>query len=287
MSDAVSPPPVAKSDGAISDFWTDAMKARAQPTPMPVLDKTKYRPGRAVPEPDENYPVTFVPRDISALPYSAVCKVFYTNNDQPFVASGWIVKGNTGVKGIITAAHVLFSRGVWSQKFLVQRAYTNGSYAEQWESDYPIAMRGWTDSGDPYWDMGAIVPKVPIGDKTPAFETVYGMPYSQAPWNFYYGLGYPAEPANNYPFDGQLMWESDGPVLGASGHQDRIMLQAANAMERGSSGGPWLNYDPNSRTFYANGIQSHGDPGRQAPYSPHFATNNIVPLLVHINVLRF
>lgn len=269
------------SDAEILDVWTDDMFARAEPVPL-------RRPSFPQPPGLPEFATTFVPPYIANPPYSSMCKVYFTRGGVPMVASAWIVHGDTGIKGIITAAHVVYDNGQWSANYVVRRQYSTGTWAEQFVSNFARTLQGWIHQRGTreFWDVGAIIPSLAIGPQTPSLAAVWNYPYNQAPFNYYYDIGYPARPANGYPFNGELMWESDGSLIQAHWRQDEVALEAYNAMEHGSSGSPWLIYDAGSNTHYAAGVQSSGWNGTPASYSPYFDQRNIVALLRDINVLR-
>ena len=265
--------------------WTeeDFAKARPLPLPEPSVPSTKARP-----EPTYPWPKTFLPTNIGQSPYDSMCKVYFARSGQKFVASGWIVQGNTGIKGIITAGHVVYSQGAWSDDYVVRRCYSDGSWAEEFRGRNARTLQGWIEGGGlrEFWDLGAIIPDVPIPDSTPSLPIVAGYNPSVPEFGFFYDTGYPAIPANGFPFNGEYLWESDGPLIEAHFHGNQIALQAYNAMEHGSSGSPWLVYDPTNNVYWAAGLQSSGWNGTPASYSPYFEQRNILVLLHDIGVIR-
>lgn len=285
-STVVESPNPALDDQEILDSWDEETLARAipEPLPRPTFPRIDHGP---VAEP-QNQPYTFVPPYIYQAPYNSMCKVFYKRGNTPYVASAWIVHGDTGAKGIITSGHVVYNAGQWSHSYLVRRQYSAGAWAEQFTSNFARTLKGWMNQTGllEFWDVGAIIPSLPIPAETPSLAAVWNYNYNQAPYNFYYDVGYPAKPANGYPFNGEFMWESDGALIGAHWHNDQVALQAYNAMEQGSSGSPWLIYDAMSRVHYAAGVQATGWDGTPSSYSPYFDQRNIVALLRDINVLK-
>jgi V8-like Glu-specific endopeptidase len=217
-----------------------------------------------------------------------MCKLFYRRSGLPYVASAWIVLGNTGRKGILTAGHVVYLNGVWSKDYVVCREYTGGLWIEQFRGNFARTLNGWIHGQGvrEFWDLGAVIPFTPVPHTTPALPVTFGYNPQIAPFNFFYDVGYPAKPANGYPFDGQFQWESDGPLITVHHHNDQFVLQAYNAMEHGSSGSPWMIYDAIHNIHYAAGIQSSGWDGIPSSYSPYFDQRNIVPLLRDIDVLE-
>lgn len=259
FSTVVESPNLELSDEEILNGWDEETIARALPTPLP--SPTFAGPRRDRGREPENQPTTFIPPYVAQGPYSSMCKVYYLNGGTPYVASGWIVHGNTGIKGIITSGHVVYSNGRWSNSYLVRRQYSLGHWAEEFTANYARTLKGWLDGGGgarEFWDIGAIIPSIPLPQTTPSLAAVWNYNYNQVPFNYYYDVGYPASPANGYPFNGEVMWESDGSLITAHWRQDQVALQAYNAMEHGSSGSPWMIYDALNRTHYVAGIQASG-----------------------------
>jgi len=280
-----SPNPKLRDEDILS-YWDEETIARAVPTPLPRPTFPSPRRDR-IGEP-ENQPNTFVPPYIAPLPYSSMCKVYYRNGGNPYVASGWIVHGNNNVKGIITSGHVVYDKGQWSKSYLVRRQYVFGGWAEEFTSNFARTLKGWMAGTGlrQFWDLGAIIPSVPIPATTPSLAAIWSYNYNQDPFKYYYDVGYPAKPANGYPFDGEIMWQSDGSLIAAHRLGDEVALHAYNAMEQGSSGSPWMIYDALSQTFYVAGMQAAGWDGIPSSSSPYFEQRNIVSLLKDINVLR-
>ena len=270
----------------ILDIWDEDKFAQAVPEPLPK--PTFPRNYRDLDVEPQNQPKTFIPPYIGQSPYTSMCKVYYYRGNTPYVASGWIVHGNTGTKGIITSGHVVYNGGQWSRAYVIRRQYTGGRWAEQFTSNYARTLKGWMNQTGlkEFWDIGAIIPNTPIPTGTPSLAAIWGYNYNQHPYNYYYDVGYPAKPANGYPFNGDFMWESDGSLIKAHWYNDQVALQAYNAMEHGSSGSPWMIYNPINYTHYVAGIQSSGWDGLPSSYSPYFEQRNIVALLRDINVWR-
>jgi V8-like Glu-specific endopeptidase len=220
------------------------------------------------------------------MPYEAMCKVFYRRGGAPWVASGWIVRGDNGRKGIITSGHVVYQNGAWSQDYLVCRQYSRGAWAEQFRGNFARTLHGWIhgQGAREFWDLGAIIPERAIPDSTPSLPVVFGYDPSQAPFNFFSDTGYPAKPANGFPFDGELQWESAGPLITVHRSGDQYVMEAYNAMEQGSSGSPWLVRDPMRNLYFAAGMQSSGWDGVPSSYSPYFDQRNLIALLRDIGV---
>jgi len=285
-STVVESPNPALDDQEILDRWDEETLARAIPEPLPRPTFPRADRGPSV-EP-QNQPYTFIPYYINQMPYTAMCKVYYMRGNTPYVASGWIVHGDTGIKGIITSGHVVYNAGQWSHSYLVLRQYSAGAWAERFTSNFARTLKGWMNQTglQVFWDVGAIIPSQPIPAETPSLAAIWNYNYNQAPYNYYYDVGYPAKPANGYPFNGEFMWESVGALIEAHWHTDQVALQAYNAMEQGSSGSPWLIYDPTKYVYYAAGIQATGWDGVPSSYSPYFDQRNIVALLRDINVLK-
>lgn len=272
-----SPEPVA------TGVWTEEELQRAVPEPPPQPSR---RPTSEAAKADDGWPVTFAPPSIAGPPYDAVCKIFYRRRGAPYVASGWIAQGNNGRKGVLTAGHVVYQDGAWSQDYLVCRQYSRGVAAERFSGRFARTLHGWIhgQGAREFWDLGAIIADHPIPESTPALPVVFGYPPDQAPFNFFADPGYPAKPAHGYPFDGELLWESVGPLIMAHWSGDECVLEAFNAMEQGSSGSPWLVRDPLRDLFYAAGMQSSGWDGAPSSYSPYFDRRNLIPLLRDIGL---
>jgi V8-like Glu-specific endopeptidase len=270
----------------ILNYWDEETLARAVPTPLPT--PAFPRSSRDLIGEPENQPNTFIPPYIAQPPYSSMCKVYYRNSGNDYSASGWIVHGDNNVKGIITSGHVVYSGGKWSHSYLVRRQYSLGTWAEQFTSTRARTLQGWLKGNGvgAFWDLGAIVPDTPIPETTPSLAAFWNYNYNQDPFKYYYDVGYPGRVANGYPFNGEIMWESDGSLIAAHWSGDGIVLQAHNTMEHGSSGSPWMIYDVSSQTHYVAGMQSTGWNGIPSSYSPYFDQRNIVVLLKDIGVLR-
>lgn len=264
--------------------WTEEELQRAVPEPPPQPSR---RPTLSDgPSPETHWPVTYVPPSIAGSPYDAICKIFYRRRGVPYVASGWIAEGNNGRKGVLTSGHVVYQNGAWSQDYLVCRQYSAGHAAERFTGRFARTLHGWIHGhgAREFWDLGAIIPDHPIPEATPALPVVFAYPPDQGPFNFFTDPGYPAKPANGYPFDGQLLWESVGPLIQAHWAGDQCVLEAYNAMEQGSSGSPWLIRDPIRHQFHAAGMQSSGWDGVPSSYSPYFDRRNLIPLLRDIGL---
>lgn len=277
---------VASPDAGPGQPWTDEDFRNAIPEAQP---RPSRAPGLEVPRRiEDSWPATFVPPNIGAPPYDAMCKIFYRRSGIPYVASAWIVIGNTGRKGIITSGHVVYQNGTWSQDYVVCREYSQGVWIEELRGNFARTLNGWIHGQGmrEFWDIGAVIPFAPVPDGTPALPVTFGYDPRRPPFDFFYDAGYPAKAANGYPFDGELLWESDGPLVMVHQSGDQYVLEAYNSMEQGSSGSPWLVYDALRGTHYVVGVQSSGWDNVPSSYSPYFDQRNIVPLLRDIGVLR-
>ncbi|MGF6591974.1 trypsin-like serine peptidase [Pseudomonas sp. 2835] len=263
--------------------WTELRRKNAieRGLPAPSADLL----GEAEPLPSV-FARTFVPPDISRPPYDAMCKIFYRNLGQDYVASGWIVEANSG-KAILTSGHVVFDKGHWSSDFYVMRQYSAGDYGQVFTAHHASTLNGWINQTGlrEYWDLGAIIPDTPVPVSTPSLHAVFDYQPTQPPFNFYYDPGYPAKPANGYDFNGSLLWQSDGELLETRVQGTEVVLKAVNTMEQGSSGSPWLVYDALQNRYYAAGMQSSGVENSQSSFSPRFSSNNLIVLLKHIGIL--
>jgi len=264
--------------------WTEEEKSAAKPRRLP--SPSPHLPACPVGVAEEAEPRTFVPPRIGMPPYSSLCKVFYRNGGVGYVASAWIVEGPGG-KGILTSGHVVYDNGQWSTDFLVLRQYSDGNYAEEFAGSVAFTLRGWIAGQGlkEFWDIGAIIPFEPIPASTPGLPAVFNYQPTASPFDYYYDAGYPAKPANGYPFDGRLLWESDGGLNRVFSQDQEVVLQAFNALQQGSSGSPWLVYDPLSERFFAAGMQSSGHDNVPLANSPWFCHSNLVVLLQDIGVL--
>lgn len=288
FSRVVTSPYPEKSEDQILQEWKEVGFENA----VPEFHSTSSTFPSAIPSSQKDAallgPHTSIPPYIHVPPYSSICKVFYMRNKKPHVASGWIVEGNTGVKGIMTSGHVVFFGGKWANNYVVQRQYSHGNSSEVFTSNFARTLNGWLKGFRPaeFYDMGAIIPNKPVPSTTPALPIVMNYDPSQAPYFYYYDIGYPAKPANGYPFDGEIMWESDGSLINVFQIDGKRFLQAYNAMEQGSSGSPWLIYFPQNNQYYAAGMQASGFDGVLASFSPYFETRNIYSLLLDIGVMK-
>lgn len=187
--------------------WTEEEKSAARPRLLPSA--SPLLPASPLEVPEEAEPRTFVPPRIGMSPYSSICKVFYRNGGTAYVASAWIVEGPGG-KGIITSGHVVYDKVQWSTDFLVLRQYTDGTYAEEFSASVAFTLQGWVAGQGlkEFWDIGAIIPFEPIPQSTPGLPAIFNYQPTDSPFNYYYDAGYPAKPANGFPFDGRLLWES-------------------------------------------------------------------------------
>jgi V8-like Glu-specific endopeptidase len=268
-----------------SKRWTEDDFRDAIPieVPQPSLPPSRDGPRRV----EENWPVTYAPPHIGAAPFDAMCKIFFRRGGSNYVASGWIIQGTQGRKGILTAGHVVYGNGSWSRDYVVRRGYTGGHYLEEFRGRFARTLHGWINGQGmrEFWDIGAIIPETPIPDTTPAIGPVWDYNPEVSPFNFYSDVGYPAKPANGYPFDGELQWVSGGPLIRVQRSGDQYALEAYNAMEQGSSGSPWLMHDPVHNIYHAAGLQSGGWDGIPSSFSPYFDSRNIVPLMRDIGIL--
>jgi hypothetical protein len=293
LSTIVSSPNSEKSERDICSLWTDEMIAAATPEIFPLPASSKYQIRSPELSLNQN-PQTFIPPNIAHMPYASMCKVYYMRGSTPYVASAWIVHGNTEVKGIITSGHVVYNPFVrdpekrWSHSYLVLRQYSEGIWAEKWTSNFARTLNGWIKGSgtDCFWDIGAIIPNLAISTQTPSLGVVWNYNYNSSPFNYFYDVGYPGKPANGYPFNGEILWESDGSLIQTHHYNDQIIIEAYNAMEQGSSGSPWLVLLLADKNLYflAAGIQSTGWDGVPSSYSPYFCQRNILALLIDINV---
>ncbi|MEV0731461.1 hypothetical protein [Polymorphospora sp. NPDC050346] len=279
---------------ALAAYWTPERMRAARPAEERISDRAKEaavtaprqaagKPVSIEPAAPDKAPLTRTPAAGSATISSGlgqtweanfsvgqataqtVGKVFFTINGSDYVCSGAVVN-SSGRSLVWTAAHCLTERGKW---------FTNWQFVPNyipWINHSPFgywnAFRGYVmheyfiDNHNLAHDIGAaIVHRNWVGYKIQDYLGAQGIAFSH-PLQTVRAFGYPASP----PYDGQRLWTAyDNTVDDGSS-----IIYMRNAMNGGSSGGPWL-MDWNGHDGKVNGNNgfiSVAHPGRM--YSPYY-----------------
>lgn len=206
-------------------------------------------------------PVTSRVAHLLEYPQRTVGKLFFVQDGRDYVGSAFVV--NTS--GLMTAAHCLMMNGKPSSKIWFVPAYDAGQEPfGRWQVDGTVWTQAWEQQHSPAWDVGFCAVSRDaqgrtVGDAVGWVSVRYGDLASA--WN---GMGYPAQPTPQFPFDGERMWQSRGERLQAA--QPSTVAKWGD-LTGGSSGGPWL--IPGTAT--ANGLNSWNEPGHRTNVSPEFA----------------
>ena len=206
------------------------------------------------------------------MPVTAVGKIFMTFDGNDFVGSAWTI----GESAVFTAGHCVFDHDTdsFADHILFMPQYNNGTALGSWTSVRTVSLANWTNNRDFSADMGAFVTNRPVRPESGALGWwANTAPATGSPFN---AIGYPARPAPNFNFNGQIMWHSIGDYT-----QEKNPFQMCNNMTQGCSGGPWVM--TSSGGNYAKGLNSFrftNEPERM--YSPEFGEG----FLALINWLR-
>lgn len=199
-----------------------------------------------------------------SFPYSAVGKLFFTQNGGNYQCSAAMIKGH----GIWTAGHCVHagnnSASSWSTNVVFIPQYLNGSAPfGQCSVTQLWTTTDWYTNGNPNgldndYAAGAITCNV--SGSTGWLGLTWNQSYSQS----YQALGYPAAP----PFTGGVMIGCNSG-LASYGFGTPTTYGITCDMTGGSSGGPWQILNG-----YENGNTSYGDSAHPGMlFSPYYNAN--------------
>lgn len=194
---------------------------------------------------------------LTAHPYRSVGKMFIQFDPLRTIGgSGWVVAR----KAFITAGHCVY----WPPKTgWIFAATFCPRFNVECDKTYTVAsvytLQGWIDDQDDrQYDLAACVVTENFTDAEPplAFET-FALPSLN-----YAAIGYPGKPTPAHDFNGKRMWQSYGEFISLTNH----VMEAANDLTGGSSGGPWVSGDAD----IAGGLTSYREDDPLVARSPYF-----------------
>lgn len=285
-------PAPASKDGIVSSsndgvstgathIWTAEEMLSAKPYPAPQimdvkaakLDHKANGPAGSVAGQQPKGGTVAAPSDISIMafqvpdgsysswPYSAVGKLFFTQNGVNYQCSASMIKGH----GIWTAGHCAHagnnSPSSWSTNVVFIPQYNNGSAPLGQCSAYQLwTTSDWYTNGNPNGldhDYAGGAVSCNVSGSTGWFGLAWNYGYGQT-WT---ALGYPAAP----PFPGTKMYGCTS-ALSAYGFGSPTTFGIWCDMTGGSSGGPWI-----ISNAYVNANTSYGDSGHPGMlFSPYY-----------------
>lgn len=169
------------------------------------------------------------------LPYSAVGRLVARFRDpatgREFESSGtaWVV----GKRGLITAGHCLY----YQRAEAISATFLPNHTSEAAPLSFPVTEIAWHprwrgDNSTLAWDFGACITRSDV-------SSVTGILGYQArgrlPDEVIHSIGYPARRRAGLPFDGKVMWQSDG-----MGFKRGAFHATGCDLTQGASGGPWV-----------------------------------------------
>lgn len=204
----------------VQEYWTPERKAAALPEPGCQTDELQETSGDVSSATDPEL------ADTTQMPFAAGGKLFFSLNNQDYVASAEILCQSNIV---LTAAHCVQDKdsGALCDNFLFERCYSNGKSLEcltfqtvalktywheqkKWKWDYALAILN---------DMSTLASPL-----TYSTENVVGKQLT--------AFGYPT----NYE-DGERMVRIDGT---ADARGDGTLVINGDKMRNGCSGGAWV-----------------------------------------------
>jgi hypothetical protein len=202
-------------------------------------------------------------------------KVFFNLNGGSWQCSAAIVNSE-GKDAVWTAGHCVADgqgNGAWASNWTFVPAYdddlANPRPFGTWSAKQLWTKTAWKNSGDFTDDMGVAIMNTKNGAHIVNQFGAHGFRANIGKNVFEYSFGYPGEA----PFDGGNLMRCSG----SSQPEWSFLFWSADTiqipcdMNRGASGGPWLN-GYNGSLGYLNGVNSRADhlPGATAIITPYF-----------------
>ena len=204
-------------------YWTPERKMMAEL----VLPYTEDEPMMA---PAANALTTDPqPADLTAMPFNAGGKLYYTMDGTDYVASASIFKKKNL---LLTAAHCIQNKitGNLGENYLFERCHGPETYAEQLTFKTVALKEQWYTEKKSKWDYSIVVLNQNSTVETPLQFSTVGLADKTVT-----AFGYPT----NY-YDGESMVYIEGtPVRGA----DSTWMIPGCKMRKGASGGAWVLQD--------------------------------------------
>lgn len=280
-------------------FWTHTRQVKAKPVPLPEVTPEQHAAMLAEVESQLLRKPAFAPapgavsspvrqtapvEDASAVPYSAVLKMFMTFGGGLSMGSAFVV----GKRAVLTAGHCVYSDGAWARNVQFIPRYANGQKPlGTFAAVKTTTLREFIDrpAGPKFaFDVAACVVDKDFPDELlPAPYSVNAI----LPAGKLRSVGYPAESYRGFPFDGERMWSSLGDYhieddTGRGTTTPRVFAHF-NDLTGGCSGGPI--FGSGGRVVGLNShVRLRANGGREEPprmFSPYFgdAVNRLVAWL--------
>ena len=166
--------------------------------------------------------------DLSAMPFNAGGKLYYTMDGKDYVASASIIKKNL----LLTAAHCIQNKitGNLSENYLFECCHGPETYAEHLTFKTVTLKEQWYTEKKSKWDYSIVILNQDSTVETPLQFSTVGLADKTVT-----AFGYPT----NY-YDGESMVYIEGtPVRG----DDFTWLIPGRKMCKGASGGAWVLQD--------------------------------------------
>ena len=258
----------------IRAYWTPERMAAAKPkdftpatTPKPDAESVPstgeqkdiagYDPTQSAEGSEIGLPLVGAPvPDPTQYPWRTAGKLYFTAGGQNFLGSASAIHRNT----LLTAAHNLYDKGVWSENFLFIPALTgNTEPFGRWTYYRQFVISAWISSGENEAnDVGVLWLNVGGNTNQPIGEVVgyLGQTYNRTLPRDWVDVGYPGSERTMYSDQGSYTRSFDsGGTVGKTG-----------TLGSGVSGGPWLSYGDLS---LINGIHSFSKSNTEK-CSPYF-----------------
>lgn len=173
--------------------------------------------------------------NLDAYPYKVTGKLFMRFGATDYVGSASVI----GERAIFTAGHCVYDPKLkkYADKVLFAVGYKDGQYLKAWSLPQLITLDGWKsqlDGGFPY-DMAVGLAGEPIRPTTGKIGYMFNIASVQ---NKYLSIGYPAQAAPGFAFNGQRMWRCEGDYIEGQPVNGTGIIAMANNMTGGCSGGP-------------------------------------------------
>jgi V8-like Glu-specific endopeptidase len=194
-------------------------------------------------------------------PARTVGKLFFNMGGNPYVGSAVVVNR----VGIMTAAHCLLLNGQQATDIIFVPAYVehNAPFGK-WVIDRFFWPNAWAQNQVPGWDVGFCTVK-PLQDGRGVGDVVgwAGVAWGSVAgcWN---NVGYPAQPTQRFPFNGQEPWQSLGSRVE---YAEASTIAKLDNLTAGGSGGPWFIAESPA---IVNGLFSQFHVDSQINISPKF-----------------